>query len=168
MGCNARKTNKQMGWVWVKLLSVPFLCRHRAMSSAVLIVLNIHITVLTECILNHSTRWRCVVSFTLWLLYPQGKIPQYPPNGRLVCPDLGEEWSLLSLPGISPCFLSSACTLMTIPAHLSWLQFLSYPPLYFYSGMTRQIYYTWKQWFQNWEFLWRKLVDYVHCCFTSD
>jgi len=34
-------------------------------------------------ILNHSTRWRWVVSFMPWPLYTGGKSPQYPLNIRL-------------------------------------------------------------------------------------
>jgi hypothetical protein len=30
------------------------------------------------CILNFGTRWRCMVSFLPWSLYPWGKSPQYP------------------------------------------------------------------------------------------
>jgi hypothetical protein len=39
-----------------------------------------------QCILLFGTRWKLVVDFTLCLLYPQGKSPQYPWNERLVGP----------------------------------------------------------------------------------
>jgi hypothetical protein len=35
------------------------------------------------CILDLSTRWIRVISFTPWPLYPQGNIHQYPLNDRL-------------------------------------------------------------------------------------
>jgi hypothetical protein len=41
-------------------------------------------------ILDLSTRWKWVVSFTPWLLYPQGKSPWYPLDRRLGWP---HSWS---------------------------------------------------------------------------
>jgi len=35
------------------------------------------------CILDLGTRWRWVVSFTIWPLYPQGRSPWYPLDRRL-------------------------------------------------------------------------------------
>ena len=53
---------------------------------------------------NLNTRWRGVVSITLWPFYPR-EAPQYPLNRRLVGPEScsklpGEETNLLLLPGI--------------------------------------------------------------------
>jgi len=38
---------------------------------------------IAPCILDLGSRWRWVVSFTLRLLYPQGKSPWYPLVRRL-------------------------------------------------------------------------------------
>jgi len=38
---------------------------------------------MAPCILDFSTRWRWVVSFMAWLLYPQGKSICYPLDRRL-------------------------------------------------------------------------------------
>jgi len=59
----------------------------------------------TPHILNISTRWRCMDSFTPWLFYPWGKSSQYPLDGRLGRPQNqsecggGEKISSLPLPG---------------------------------------------------------------------
>jgi hypothetical protein len=45
---------------------------------------------IAPCILNLSTRWRSVVSFMPWPLYPQGKSPWYPLYRRLGGP---QNWS---------------------------------------------------------------------------
>jgi hypothetical protein len=54
-----------------------------------------------------STRWRWVVSFTPWPLYPQGRSPRYPLDRRLVGPQSwsgggGEEKNSQLLPGLEP------------------------------------------------------------------
>jgi hypothetical protein len=82
-------------------------------------------------ILNLSIRWRWVVSFTPWLLYPQGKSPCYPLNRRLGgsqerCGSFGEEKNLLLLPWIKPWFLDcpvhSVVTILTmLPMLQLWL-----------------------------------------------
>jgi hypothetical protein len=58
-------------------------------------------------ILDPSTRWRWVVSFTPRLLYPQGKSPWYPLDRRLGGPQSrsgrgGKEKNSQSPPGIEP------------------------------------------------------------------
>jgi hypothetical protein len=58
-------------------------------------------------ILNLGTRWRWVVSFTPWPLYPQRKSPWYPLNRRLGGTQSrfersGEEKNSQPLPGIEP------------------------------------------------------------------
>jgi hypothetical protein len=58
-------------------------------------------------ILYLSTGWRLVVSFTPWLLYPQGKSPWYPLDRRLGGPQNcsgygGEEKNSQGLK-LSPC-----------------------------------------------------------------
>jgi len=46
------------------------------------------------CILELGTRWRWVVSLTIWSFYPQGKRPWYPLDRRLggpqglLCPNI--------------------------------------------------------------------------------
>jgi hypothetical protein len=42
-----------------------------------------HRPVIDSCILNHRTRWRWTVNFTLQPLYPPGKKPRRPVNRRL-------------------------------------------------------------------------------------
>jgi hypothetical protein len=54
-----------------------------------------------------DTRWRWVVGFTPWLLYPQGKSPWYPLVRRLGGPQNrsgrgGEEKNSQPPPGIEP------------------------------------------------------------------
>jgi hypothetical protein len=61
----------------------------------------------SSTILDLSTVWKWVVSFTLRPLYPQGKIPHYPLNRRLGGPQsrsghCWEERYLLPLLGIEP------------------------------------------------------------------
>jgi hypothetical protein len=58
-------------------------------------------------ILDLGTRWRCVVSFTLRPLFPQGKSSWYPldrrlggPQSRSVC--CSEEKNSQPLPGLEP------------------------------------------------------------------
>jgi hypothetical protein len=58
-------------------------------------------------ILELSTRWRWVVTFTLRSLYPQGKSPCYPLDRRLGglqsrCGRGGKEKNLQPLPGLQP------------------------------------------------------------------
>jgi hypothetical protein len=58
-------------------------------------------------VLDFGTRWKCVVSFTPGLFYPQGKIPWYPLVGRLGGPQSrsgsgGEEKNSQTLPGLEP------------------------------------------------------------------
>jgi hypothetical protein len=62
---------------------------------------------ITSHILDLSTRWRWVVSFTPWLLYPQGKNPWYPLDRKLGGPQScsghgGEEKNSQPLLGIKP------------------------------------------------------------------
>jgi len=56
-------------------------------------------------ILNLGTRWRQVVNFTLWLLYPQERtlVPTEQENGQAPKPD------------------HPACSMCAIPTPLSWL-----------------------------------------------
>jgi len=58
-------------------------------------------------ILDHGIRWRLVVSFTPWPLYPQGKSLWYPLDRRLAVPQgqsgqTGEGKNSHTLPGIEP------------------------------------------------------------------
>jgi hypothetical protein len=58
-------------------------------------------------ILDQGTRWRWVVSFTLWPLYPHGRRSCYPFNRRLGGPQSlpgrgGEEKNSQPLPGLEP------------------------------------------------------------------
>jgi hypothetical protein len=58
-------------------------------------------------ILDHGTRWRWVVSFTPWAIYPQGKDTRYPLHTSLDGPQSrsghgGEEKTSHPLPGIEP------------------------------------------------------------------
>jgi hypothetical protein len=59
------------------------------------------------CILALNTRWRWVVSFTTWLLYPQGENPWYQLHKRLGGPQSqsgcsGEEKNSQPLLGLKP------------------------------------------------------------------
>jgi hypothetical protein len=58
-------------------------------------------------ILDLNIRWRCVISFTSWLLHPQGKSPWYPLDRRLGGPQSwsgcsGEEINFHRVLGLDP------------------------------------------------------------------
>jgi hypothetical protein len=61
----------------------------------------------SSTILDLGTRWRWMVSFRSWLLYPRGKNPQYSLDRRLCGPQswsgcCGVERNFLPLPRIEP------------------------------------------------------------------
>jgi hypothetical protein len=77
-------------------------------------------------IFNIGPRWRWVVSFTPWPLYPRRKSPQYPVDRRLGGPQSrswrgGEEKKIpsLLLPGNDP--VRPGCSLVSILTELPWL-----------------------------------------------
>jgi hypothetical protein len=80
-------------------------------------------------ILDLSTRWRWVVSFIRWLLYPQGKSPWYPLDRRLGRPQSqsghgGKEKILSPFHEMNP--HRPACSLVAIPTELSQLHLSNY------------------------------------------
>jgi hypothetical protein len=78
---------------------------------------------MAPCILTLGTRWRCVVSFTTWPLYPRRKSSRYPLNRRVGGPQSrsgrsGEEKKYLSLPGIESRSSSPAAVTYTQPKNV--------------------------------------------------
>jgi hypothetical protein len=81
-------------------------------------------------ILDLGTRCRWVVSFTIRLLYPQGKSPWYPLDRRLGGPQSrsghsGEEKNSQSLSGLEPPIIQTVAQRYT--TELSRLHFLHTP-----------------------------------------
>jgi len=82
---------------------------------------------IAPCILDHGTRWRRVVSFIPWLLYPQGKSSWYPLDRRLDglknqsgCG--GEEKNSQPLLGLKPLIIQPVAQHYT--TELSWFCFV--------------------------------------------
>jgi hypothetical protein len=73
------------------------------------------------------TRWRWVISFMPWPLYPQGKSPCFPLDRRLCGPQSrsghsGEEKNSQALPGLEPLIIQIHFNviLLSMPRPLKW------------------------------------------------